>query len=84
MLVSAYGCAACHEIPGVSGNPGDIGPPLADWKRRKYIAGKLPNRPDMLIHWIANPQEVEPGTAMPDLGVKPREALDMAAYLYSQ
>ena len=82
-LLFAYGCGACHDIPEVAGNPGNIGPPLTNWKHRKYIAGQLPNRPDMLMHWIMHPQDVEPGTAMPDLGVTEREAVDMAAYLYS-
>ena len=83
MLLFAYGCGACHDIPDVDGNPGNIGPPLANWKHRKYIAGQLPNQPETLVHWIMRPQEVEPGTAMPDLGVTEREAVDMAAYLYS-
>jgi cytochrome c1 len=35
-----------------------------------------------LIKWIRNPQQIEPGTAMPDLGVSEDEAGDIAAYLY--
>ena len=83
-LVFAFGCVACHEISGVSGSPGHVGPPLTNWKRRKYIAGQLPNERRTLVRWIVQPQEVEPGTAMPDLGVTESEARDMAAYLYSQ
>lgn len=83
-LAFGFGCAACHEISGVTGSPGNIGPPLTDWSRRKYIAGQLPNEPRMLVRWIINPQEVEPGTAMPNLGVTEPEARDIAAYLYSQ
>ncbi|MBA3892957.1 MAG: c-type cytochrome [Gemmatimonadales bacterium] len=83
-LVSVYGCVTCHEIRGLSGNPGDIGPPLTRWKQRKYIAGRLPNDVPNLILWLRNPQEVNPGTAMPDLGVSKQDALDMSAYLYSQ
>lgn len=83
-LVATYGCATCHRISGVHGVPGTIGPPLDDWRGRKYIAGTLPNEPRMLVLWLRNPQEVEPGTAMPDLGVSQEEAMDMAAYLYSQ
>lgn len=83
-LVSVYGCVSCHQIAGVSGEPGSIGPPLTNWKTRSYIAGALPNEPQMLIHWILNPHEVEPGTAMPDLGISKKEAIDIAAYLYSQ
>ncbi|WP_166825806.1 c-type cytochrome [Thalassoroseus pseudoceratinae] len=83
-LLFAYGCATCHTISGISDSPGNIGPPLTDWKRRKYIAGQLPNEREMLIRWLMDPQEVEPGTAMPDLGVTEDDAIDMAAYLYNQ
>lgn len=83
-LLFAYGCVSCHEIPGFSGHPSHIGPPLRRWRERKYIAGLLPNREENLIRWITRPDEIEPGTAMPDLGVTEAEALDMAAYLYAQ
>lgn len=82
-LIFAYGCVACHQVPGLSGYPGNIGPPLADWRKRKFIAGNLPNEPGPLMRWIMDPQEVEPGTAMPDLGVSEDEARDMAAYLFT-
>jgi cytochrome c len=60
-----------------------VGPPLTMFARRAYIAGQLTNQPDNLIRWIQNPQAVEPGTAMPNLGVIPEIARDMAAYLYT-
>jgi cytochrome c1 len=60
-----------------------VGPPLTRFADRAYIAGQLPNDPQSLIRWIQDPQTVEPGTAMPDLGVGPEVARDMAAYLYS-
>jgi cytochrome c1 len=37
----------------------------------------------MLIRWIETPQAIEPGTAMPNLGVTEQRARDMAAYLYT-
>ena len=83
ILLSAHGCGSCHTIPGVSGASGTIGPPLARYARRAYIAGKLPNQPDNLTRWIRDPQGIEPGTAMPNLPVNGAEARDMAAYLYS-
>ena len=46
-------------------------------------AGQLVNSPDNLIRWIVDPQTVEPGTAMPNLGVILAVARDMAAYLYT-
>jgi cytochrome c len=82
-LLQAYGCGSCHVIPGVPGARGLVGPPLLFWARRTYIAGELPNTPDNLVKWIEAPPSVEPGTAMPTLGVSEQQARDMAAYLYT-
>lgn len=79
----AYGCGACHVIPGVTGATGMVGPPLNGWSRRAYIAGNVANTPDNLVRWLQHPQAIEPGTAMPDLGVSEADARDMAAYLFS-
>lgn len=81
--IGRYGCGTCHTIPGVSGANARVGPPLTDWAKRTYIAGELANNPDNLIRWIENPQAVEPGTAMPFLGVSESDARDIAAYLYT-
>ncbi|MGH9560287.1 MAG: c-type cytochrome, partial [Terracidiphilus sp.] len=82
-LLQAYSCGACHIIPGVPGARGLVGPPLYVWAKRTYIAGELPNTPDNLVRWIESPPSVEPGTAMPALGVSDQQARDMAAYLYT-
>lgn len=82
-LLQAYGCGSCHVIPGVPNAHGLVGPPLYFWARRTYIAGELPNTPDNLVKWIVSPPSVEPGTAMPTLGVSDQQARDMAAYLYT-
>ena len=81
--IAKYGCGSCHEIPGVPGADGLVGPPLDKFSRRSYIAGELPNNADNLRRWIRDPQSVEPGTAMPNLGVSEREAQDITAYLYT-
>lgn len=81
--IAAYGCGTCHVIPGVRDARGQVGPPLTQFARRSYIAGQLPNNANDLIRWIMAPTAVEPGTAMPDLGVGPQQARDMAAYLYT-
>lgn len=78
-----FGCGSCHTIPGVRGADGMVGPPLNDWSERGYIAGELPNNADNLIRWIMDPQGVEPGTAMPNLGVSEEQARDIAAYLFT-
>lgn len=79
--IRAYGCGSCHTIPGVRGADALVAPPLVHWSERTYIAGQLTNTPDNLMRWIQDPQAVEPGTAMPDLGVSPEEARNIAAYL---
>ncbi|HEY8470224.1 MAG TPA: c-type cytochrome [Longimicrobiales bacterium] len=82
-LLAAYGCGACHAIPGVKGADALVGPPLTGWAERRYIAGSLVNTPENLMRWIMTPQAIEPGTAMPDLGVDEAAARDMAAYLFT-
>jgi cytochrome c len=80
-LIVEYGCGTCHVIPGVRGAVGRVGPNLTAYGERTYIVGRYRNTPDLLGRWIAQPQQLEPGTAMPNLGVSAVEARDMAAYL---
>jgi len=81
-LIQAFGCGACHTIDGVQGADGKVGPSLTHFAELRYIAGTLPNTPQNLVRWIEHPQEVEPGTVMPDLNVADPQARDIAAYLY--
>jgi cytochrome c1 len=83
IAIHAYGCGACHTVPGVSGATGLAGPPLTRFARRSFIAGEASNTADNLVRWIRAPESIEPGTAMPDLGVTEKAARDMAAYLYT-
>lgn len=83
LAIETYGCGSCHTIPGVRIATGAVGPPLFFWSRRTYIAGEVPNTPDYLVRWIQVPQAIEPGTAMPNLGVPEKAARDIAAYLYT-
>lgn len=82
-LIDEYGCSSCHTIPGVAGANATVGPPLDDWADRHFIAGSLENTPENLILWIRSPQSIEPGTAMPDMGVTGEDAQHIAAYLFS-
>lgn len=81
--IEEYGCYSCHSVPGINRADAHVGPPLDAWAERRYIAGLLPNEPDNLIAWIINPQQFEPGTAMPSLGVSEEDARHIAAYLYT-
>lgn len=79
--LTQHACSACHRIPGVTGSPVQVGPPLAGIGRRTLIAGRVPNTPEQLQRWIREPQHLKPGTAMPDLEVGAQDAADIAAYL---
>lgn len=81
VAIGAYGCGSCHIVPGVPGAQGLVGPPLTGFARRRYIAGALPNTPENLTTWLRDPQAIEPGTIMPNLGIDDADARDLAAYL---
>jgi cytochrome c2 len=83
LLIASYGCGGCHSVSGVPQAAGKVGPTLSAIGSQAYLAGRLENRPDNLIRWIADPRGIDPQTAMPSLGVKPADARDIAAYLYT-
>jgi cytochrome c2 len=79
-----YGCGSCHGVKHVRKATGMVGPPLDGIAIRAMIAGKLPNQPDNMVRWIRDPQQVTPGTDMPDLHVSQRDARDITAFLYTR
>jgi cytochrome c1 len=81
--IEHYGCNACHAIPEIRGFGGEVAPSLAHIANRALIAGELPNTPANLVRWIQDPHAIEEHTAMPTLGLTPKEARDVAAYLYT-
>lgn len=83
-LIVANGCGSCHRIGGVERANGDVGPSLREFQRDPRIAGRLPNNPDETVRWLLNPQAIDPTTAMPNLGLTPEQARDIANYLYTQ
>ncbi|WFU75007.1 c-type cytochrome [Bradyrhizobium sp. CB2312] len=82
-LIKQYQCGSCHEIPGIAGADGNVGPPLHRIGTRTYIAGYIQNSPDNMADWIENPQRALPGNAMPRMGIPQRDARDIAAFLYT-
>ena len=82
-LITQYGCTSCHQIPGIQGPKGSIGPSLQKIALHPFIAGKVPNTPQNTISWLQNPQASDPASAMPNLGLKPDEARDITAYLFT-
>ena len=80
--IERVGCASCHTIPGVDWPKGKVGPSLDGLSGRGLIAGKLPNRPDVLSAYIRNAPGLVPGSGMPAMPVSVQESRDIAAYLY--
>lgn len=83
-LIEFYGCGACHQIGGIDAANGTVGPNLRNFKQNRYIAGNLPNTPENVARWVQDPHRYEPKTIMPDMGVTPEQAADIAAYLEGQ
>jgi cytochrome c len=81
--IGRYGCGSCHTIAGITGARGLVGPPLTGLRNRMYVAGVLPNIPENVVRWIANPKAVDEKTAMPKLNVTEQDATDIAAFIYS-
>ena len=81
--IRRYGCDTCHTIPGIRGPVTHVGPPLTAVGLRTYLAGQLLNSPENMQNWIRHPRAIEPHTAMPETGVTPVDARDIAAYLYT-
>jgi cytochrome c len=79
-----YGCGGCHTLQNVAQAHGLVGPPLDGIAARAIVGGRLENKPENLMRWIADPQGVSPGTAMPNLGVSESDARDIAAFLYTR
>lgn len=82
-LIESYRCGVCHTIPGIRDADGLVGPPLTLFARRTYVGGEVPNTPPNLVRWIMDPSSIEPGTAMPTLGLSEQQARNVAAYLYT-
>ena len=82
-LIRVVGCGTCHEIPGIIGAQGRVGPSLTTIGDRTFIAGLLPNTPANMMLWLKTPQSVVPGNAMPNMGLDDAQARDIAAFLYT-
>jgi cytochrome c2 len=80
-LMAQYQCGRCHRAADVPGADGAAAPPLDDFGRRSYVAGTLPNLPGPLQRYLLDPAAAVPGTTMPDLGLQPADARDIAGYL---
>ena len=82
-VMRKYGCNTCHTIPGMQGADGLVGPPLGGVAQRMYLGGVARNTPQNMVEWIQDPKKFDSKTAMPNVGVNHRDAVDIASYLYT-
>lgn len=82
--IKRVGCGSCHTIAGIDWPQGQVGPKLDGFADRALIAGRLPNRPDVLAAYIRNAPALVPGSGMPAMPVSEAESRDIAFYLYEQ
>lgn len=66
-------CVACHALGGSGGNVG----PALDGVAQRYSH-------DGLRNWLANPQAVKPGTAMPQLSLSDGQLDELTTFLMKQ
>ena len=82
-VIDRVGCAACHAIPGIDWPKGRVGPALDGFADQSLIAGRAPNRPDVLAAFVRNAPAVVPGSGMPPMPITEEESRDVAAYLHT-
>lgn len=76
-----YRCGLCHRVVG-TGAGAVSAPDLTHLMgRRTLAAGTLTNNPGNLVGWIQNPQNIKPGTLMPDQSLSAQQLSDTLAYL---
>jgi cytochrome c oxidase subunit 2 len=82
-VVTGAACGLCHAVRGTSAKA-TPGPDLTHVaSRRSIAAGTLPFSRGALQGWIAQPQALKPGTAMPAVRLSPSDADAVARYLES-
>ncbi|ONG53557.1 cytochrome c oxidase subunit II [Pseudoroseomonas deserti] len=82
-LLEEKACGACHALRG-SRAAGQLGPDLTHLASRDTLAaGMLPMTPGSIAAWIADPQQIKPGNAMPRVELAPDELRALTAYLAS-
>ncbi len=82
-IIERAGCGACHLIPGIGWPEGRLAPSLAGFADQGLIAGRLPNRPDVLAAFVRDAPSLVPETTMPAMPISEEESRDVAAYLYT-
>src|SRR5947209_5170515 len=77
----AQSCVNCHRVRGTAAQ-GTYAPDLTHLMNRQTLAsGMVPNTPENLRRWVADPQPIKPGCLMPAFGLGDRERDDIVRYL---
>jgi cytochrome c oxidase subunit 2 len=76
-----HSCASCHAVRGTDANGGHAPDLTHLGSRRLLAAGLLTNTPQHLMDWVQRPQQIKPGSRMPDFPFSPEEADALSAYL---
>jgi cytochrome c oxidase subunit 2 len=77
----AQSCINCHRVRGTPAN-GTYAPDLTHLMSRETLAsGMVPNTPENLRRWVADPQKIKPGCLMPAFGLGDRERNEIVDYL---
>ena len=76
-------CVMCHTIQGTPAQA-KLGPDLTHVASRATLAaGAIPNARGQLAGWIANPQQIKPGTNMPAVTLPAEDLHALVTYLES-
>jgi len=74
-------CINCHTVAGTVAT-GRFGPDLTHLESRDTIAsGPVPNTPENLRKWIADPNSMKPGVLMPSMHLNDHDLDAITAYL---
>jgi cytochrome c oxidase subunit 2 len=74
-------CVNCHSIKGVVETT-NAGPNLTHVATRRTLGSAIvPNTPENLRRWLADPQQIKPGAKMPNFKLSPGQLDDLLAYL---
>jgi cytochrome c oxidase subunit 2 len=83
-LFRTLACAGCHTIQNLTAGKFPGAPDLTNIGSRPQIAGVLPMTVENLERWILDPQQVKPGTAMPNLNLDAETARAIAQFLFTR
>jgi cytochrome c oxidase subunit 2 len=74
-------CINCHTVAGTAAT-GRFGPDLTHLASRDTIAsGPIPNTPENLRKWVADPNSMKPGSLMPPMHLNDHDLDAITAYL---